>query len=386
MIDDKLGAAVSFQKADALTSLEEVMAGHLLPTVYNEILISHWIDIANAVLEEYGEDSDSWRRMIWFSRIICNAITASIEQGETGPLDSALKTFMTWLGLCNRETSSLDLALVAAQYLGKRLVNQVVVDQGSATEASSAAGVENTLAEQASTLPSTPLAEPLEEQALEVELEPETAMESELTLEPEFEPEPTLEAKPELETAPEPLSVLEMEPEPELTLTMDPAPEPMWEAEQAPESELVSEPELAAATMVATKQTASANEEGSPTITTPTGSYFMDIPSLTETSNTEHKSEAEMSMNDSSPSNDRRGKRRPTQGPVPIVPIGVWLGFHDEDVSTMVKLAVYDRANDNYIFSNKQGFLARQLSKDELLDLIEEELVDIIERRQVKSK
>jgi hypothetical protein len=66
-----------------------------------------------------------------------------------------------------------------------------------------------------------------------------------------------------------------------------------------------------------------------------------------------------------------------------LIPIGIWLGFHDEDSSVMVKLAVYDRANDNYIFANKQGFLARQMNTPDLLHLIENELVDIIERRVV---
>jgi hypothetical protein len=69
-----------------------------------------------------------------------------------------------------------------------------------------------------------------------------------------------------------------------------------------------------------------------------------------------------------------------------LVPIGIWLGFHDGEVSTMIRLAVYDRSNDNYIFANKQGFLVRQINTPELLHLIDNELVDIVERRRVARK
>ena len=61
------------------------------------------------------------------------------------------------------------------------------------------------------------------------------------------------------------------------------------------------------------------------------------------------------------------------------LPIGVWLGFHDGDIPIMAKLAVYDPSRDNYIFVNRQGISLRQISRPELLALVDEGLVDILE-------
>ena len=61
------------------------------------------------------------------------------------------------------------------------------------------------------------------------------------------------------------------------------------------------------------------------------------------------------------------------------LPIGVWLGFHDGDIPIMAKLAVYDPSRDNYIFVNRQGISLRQISRPELLALVDGGLVDILE-------
>lgn len=110
----------------------------------------------------------------------------------------------------------------------------------------------------------------------------------------------------------------------------------------------------------------------------------MDIPTLSEKLHTPLDNESEpKSSGDPTHATERPSTEKSKST---IVPVGIWLGFHDEDVSTMVKLAVYDRANDNYIFANKQGFLVRQMNTPDLLDLIENQLVDIIERRLVTRK
>ncbi|MEM1401699.1 MAG: DUF1631 family protein [Pseudomonadota bacterium] len=63
------------------------------------------------------------------------------------------------------------------------------------------------------------------------------------------------------------------------------------------------------------------------------------------------------------------------------VPMGAWLGFHDGETPIMAKLAVYDPRRDNYIFVNRKGIAMRELSKDELLVLMDRGLVDILETR-----
>ena len=110
----------------------------------------------------------------------------------------------------------------------------------------------------------------------------------------------------------------------------------------------------------------------------------MDIPTLSEKLHTPLDKEPDSTTGrESAQATERPAAERSKST---IVPVGIWLGFHDEDVSTMVKLAVYDRANDNYIFANKQGFLVRQMNTPDLLNLIENQLVDIIERRLVTRK
>ncbi len=75
------------------------------------------------------------------------------------------------------------------------------------------------------------------------------------------------------------------------------------------------------------------------------------------------------------------GERGPLTEPEIDVPMGAWLGFHDGETPIMAKLAVYDPRRDNYIFVNRRGIALRELSRDELLGLIDEGLVDILETR-----
>ena len=85
-------------------------------------------------------------------------------------------------------------------------------------------------------------------------------------------------------------------------------------------------------------------------------------------------------------------KAKPDPGPDPIeqktpaspaeatvLPIGTWLGFHDGETPLLAKLAVYDRKNNNYIFVNRNGIKMRQLSREKLKALIDQDLVDILE-------
>lgn len=61
------------------------------------------------------------------------------------------------------------------------------------------------------------------------------------------------------------------------------------------------------------------------------------------------------------------------------LPMGAWLGFHDGETPLMARLAVYDLEEDQYIFVNRQGVKMRQVSRMELLSLIDNGLVDILE-------
>jgi hypothetical protein len=61
------------------------------------------------------------------------------------------------------------------------------------------------------------------------------------------------------------------------------------------------------------------------------------------------------------------------------LPMGIWVGFHDGETPLMARLAVHDPDGDYYVFVNRKGVKMRQLNKQELLKLIEDDLVDILE-------
>jgi hypothetical protein len=61
------------------------------------------------------------------------------------------------------------------------------------------------------------------------------------------------------------------------------------------------------------------------------------------------------------------------------LPMGAWLGFHDGETPLMARLAVHDTEGDYYIFVNRKGVKMRQVSRLELLDLIDNGMIDILE-------
>ncbi len=62
------------------------------------------------------------------------------------------------------------------------------------------------------------------------------------------------------------------------------------------------------------------------------------------------------------------------------LPMGAWLGFHDGERPMLAKLAVYDREEDNYIFVNREGIKLRQLRRDELLELMSRDLIEVLKK------
>jgi len=61
------------------------------------------------------------------------------------------------------------------------------------------------------------------------------------------------------------------------------------------------------------------------------------------------------------------------------LPMGTWLGFHDGETPLMARLAVHDPEEGYYIFVNRNGVKMRQVSSQELHQLIDRGLVDILE-------
>lgn len=398
MSDEAHDSAASYDHLAVLRELEGVIAGYKSPDDLEQLMKGSWMDIASTLLELFGEESDPWRRMVWFTRIVCNAINTSLARGDAESLEQALHTFMIWMRLCNEETESLDLALVAAEYLCKRLKIQMMASLGSnePNEEIETADLvpkvsENDVpASEQAQLHGSQSAEEVQPQKLEDELQ-----EDNIAI---IHPEPNQ------------LQALgATKPDGEPGLGQGPGPEPMQEAEPVPASpspdtplnfteyagpQYLSEPLGSPQAPGPESWVGQVEREADSTppedhpnaqpITTSAGDIPMDIPTLSEKLHTPLDKEPDSTTGRESPQATERPAADRSKST--IVPVGIWLGFHDEDVSTMVKLAVYDRANDNYIFANKQGFLVRQMNTPDLLNLIENQLVDIIERRLVTRK
>jgi hypothetical protein len=63
------------------------------------------------------------------------------------------------------------------------------------------------------------------------------------------------------------------------------------------------------------------------------------------------------------------------------LPTGTWLGFRDGNASTLARLAVYNREQNQYIFVDRHGIKTRQLRGQQLMLLVARGLADILETR-----
>jgi len=68
------------------------------------------------------------------------------------------------------------------------------------------------------------------------------------------------------------------------------------------------------------------------------------------------------------------------------LPMGVWIGFHDGETPMMARLAVHDPDDDKFIFVNRKGVKIRQVSRQEMLTLIDQGLLEILEAKSNLKK
>ena len=76
-----------------------------------------------------------------------------------------------------------------------------------------------------------------------------------------------------------------------------------------------------------------------------------------------------------------QGKDTHAEGLAADLPIGAWLGFHDGETPLLAKVALHDPTSDMYVFVNREGVKIREISRTQLLELMQQDLVDIIETR-----
>jgi hypothetical protein len=366
MSDDARKEPVNYDHMVSLHALEVLLLDYELPHAFNQLLVNPWMNIANTLLELNGMQSNIWARMLWFSRAVCDAISTSLTTRNPEPLEQALLTFMFWLRVCNQETGLLDLELVAAKQLCSRLKMQMIVDLDG-----------NDCSQAAEAVPA-----PAQTEAATHFAKQQLLHESGIDLEQDRQS--IGEAQPENigRTTPENpdniLAIMAIAPESAMTqnLTEHSNSQDQWVQIDSQESlnQVAPQPTIENSTL-------DQHNLNTSVITMSPGETLMDIPTISESFHTPVDKVPEVKT-----AADTMNLSGQSTAKSVVVPIGVWLAFHDSDVSSMIKLAVYDRENDIYIFTNKQGFLVRQINTPDLLHLIESELVDIIERRLISRK
>lgn len=75
-----------------------------------------------------------------------------------------------------------------------------------------------------------------------------------------------------------------------------------------------------------------------------------------------------------------KAEQKTTNEPAPVaLNVGAWLGFHDGETPLLARFAIYDQETKTHIFVNRNGIKLRQLSNNELLDLIAQGQVEVLE-------
>lgn len=338
---DALSQPVGAPNEGAMEALQEALKDHQLPAAYQRLLSSPcgpWYIMAAAILEDVDAQSDAWKRVIWFSRILGASVQTSLQRKNNDAVEEVLNSFTNWLRSSSQAAGIQDIVLTTAYYVCERLREQIAVDLGQVD-----------CAKEMSISPEVADVDVAEAEVAEVEI-PEVKI-------------------PEVEIT-------------EVVVADDVALQPgtvnsLLEREQAD----------GPATQETVDHTLS-QENGDNAlqqipITKDEGSNNMESSTLAETTGIrENVSDLAVADKDMSFVNQAVTARPSTS----LIPIGLWLGFHNEDLPTMAKLTIYDPANERYMFANEQGLLISQFSKSELLHMVKNDLVNIVDFRKITIK
>ncbi len=67
--------------------------------------------------------------------------------------------------------------------------------------------------------------------------------------------------------------------------------------------------------------------------------------------------------------------------PLPLPPLGSWLGFHDVDPPLLARLAMHDAVRGLLILVNRKGMEIRRLEEAQYISLVQEGMIDLLETR-----
>jgi hypothetical protein len=337
MEPNKQAPTSATNEQDATEQMKLVVAEYDLPESYQRLVNGPWRLVAQTVLQQFGEDSDAWSRMTWFTRILCTAIETSLNRHTPDAVNDALNGFSIWLNSLREEGDAYSMCVSAANYAQRRISGQIT---------------EDTAQEQ--------------EQAT-------NESDDEFVL-------PGADAL-DMETLP----TLEEEPVPELGTTSEAADEPLEETI----AETLETTHDDAFDSLSLSLAYSANESAEDQQISPEQPNLPDTTERGIDMETQPKAVAEESQIAPAETHSTPGTAAPVSdrltdaASISPVPMGAWLAFHDQDMPTLARLAMYDTADEAFMLGNRNGILVRKIAKTELNGLIDSGLVQLVEFQSI---
>lgn len=321
----------------AVEHMKAIVSEYEMPEHYQSLVNGPWRLVAHSLLQSYGEDSDAWSRMTWFSRILCTAIESSLERNTPEAVNDALNGFSIWLNSMRDDSEAYSMCVSAANYAQRRISSQIAEDTTA----------------------------------------PETA---DTRAVPDVE-EISIDGLPELDTLAEPAAP----PSLELLDTVQQIDAPSAEAEIEAETETETKTETTAEPLsLSLAYSANSNlDEQVPEPEQPALPEQTERDTTMETQVNAAPEQASTSHYSGQPAPEVATHSARPAGAVAPVPMGTWLAFHDQDTPTVARLAMYDAAEETFMLGNKSGILVRKISKAQLNALIEREEVQLVEFRNI---
>lgn len=360
MEPSKQTSTTAANEQDTIDHMKSIVAEYDLPESYQSLVNGPWRLVAQTVSQQFGEDSDAWSRMTWFTRILCTAIETSLSRHTPDAVNDALNGFSIWLNSLREEGDAYSMCVSAANYAQRRISTQITEDTAGEAEAVHV----NADSDEAFVLPG--------EEAIDLEPlsdEPDHAPQNELA-ELDSAEEATSDS---LEPADDAVDEKPVDPLDSLSLSLAySANEDNSESTevQSLESEL---PETTEKIEEDTYEDIDEKAKRGKDMEAQTQSNLDETPApaFDSKSGSETAKSATASLTDAAS--------------ISPVPMGTWLAFHDQDLPTLARLAMYDTADETFMLGNKSGILVRKIGKSELDALIESGLVQRVEFQSING-
>ncbi len=340
--------------------MKAIVSDYGLPESYQRLVNGPWRLVAQAVIDQYGDESDAWGRMTWFTRILCTAIETSLERNNPEPVKDALNGFSIWLNSLRDDGDAHSMCVSAANYAQRRISTQITEDTCEVEHP--IATVEEAM-EKEQTEASKASLEQDDREGDNFSDKPEGAAENEPDAAEQAQAEEQATGNPSSTGADEEqLAVAALPVADELSATSP-------EQDSAMETLSLS---LAYSAGKPMNEPSTPEEQDALPEQTERGTD-MDIPSQVAVS----EKPVNPAESGASPASESLAlnSRLTEPSSVAPVPMGTWLAFHDQDIPTLASLSMYDPKAEEFVLGNQSGIVVRKVQKAELMRLIDAGMV-----------